>query len=97
LDAIVLEERSRSSYENAVYSVELMQKRGLNHALLVTSALHMPRSQALMRAAGVDFVPVATDFEVLDWENTLISWLPSSQARSGRIVDTTYFLPDWAD
>lgn len=80
LEAMVLEERSRSSYENAVYSVELMKQLGLSRALLVTSALHMPRSQALLRATGVDFVSVATDFEVVGGDNTLLSWLPNAQA-----------------
>ena len=70
---MVLEERSRSRYENAVYSVKLMQQRDMNRALLVTSALHMPRSQALLRATGIDFVSVATDFEVGGGNSTLLS------------------------
>jgi uncharacterized SAM-binding protein YcdF (DUF218 family) len=80
LEAMALEERSRSSHENAVYSVELMKQLGLNRALLVTSALHMPRSQALLRTTGVDFLPVATDFEVVDRPITLLSLLPNALA-----------------
>lgn len=80
LDAMVLEERSRSTYENAIYSAELMQERGFTSALLITSALHMPRSEALLRATGVNFVSVATDFEVGDGATTLLSWMPSAQA-----------------
>jgi len=80
LEAMVLEEHSRSTYENGIYSAELMQERGFTSALLITSALHIPRSEALFRATGVNFVSVATDFEVGDGATALLSWMPSAQA-----------------
>jgi uncharacterized SAM-binding protein YcdF (DUF218 family) len=91
LNAIVLEERSRSTYENASNCAELMRRQGMERAILVTSALHMPRSFAVLRVAGVDVVPAATDFEVIEGPGTVLSWLPNSQA----LQRSTNALHEW--
>ncbi len=91
LRAIVLEENSRSTYENAVNCAELMRLLGMDSSILVTSALHMPRSFAVLRALGVDIVPAATDFEVADGPRTVLSWIPNSQA----LQRSTYALHEW--
>ena len=91
LSAIVLEERSRSTYENASNCAELMRRQGMERAILVTSALHMPRSFAVLRVAGVDVVPAATDFEVDEGPGTVLSWLPNSQA----LQRSTNALHEW--
>jgi uncharacterized SAM-binding protein YcdF (DUF218 family) len=59
-----------------------METAGMQSALLVTSALHMPRSQAVLRAAGIEAAPVATDFEAYDDPARPLRWLPSAQAPS---------------
>ena len=46
--ALVLEEDSRNTLENAAFSAKLLNERGIRHVLLVTSALHMPRALALL-------------------------------------------------
>ena len=91
LSAIVLEENSRSSFENAVNCAELMRLQGMDRAILVTSALHMPRSFAVLRALGVDVVPAATDFEVTEGPRTVLCWIPNSQA----LQRSTYALHEW--
>lgn len=60
--AIIIEERSRNTHENAVLSAPLLAARGLRSALLVTSASHMPRALAAFRMAGVNVLPAATDY-----------------------------------
>ena len=47
--AMILEDESRNTRENAVASLRLMQQRGLRRALLVTSAFHMPRALAIFQ------------------------------------------------
>jgi uncharacterized SAM-binding protein YcdF (DUF218 family) len=42
--SILKEERSRSTYENALYTRELMEQQGLGSAVVVTSDWHMKRS-----------------------------------------------------
>ena len=59
--AILLEDKSADTAENARFSAAIMQAHHLARALLVTSGVHMPRAVATFRAAGVDVVPAATD------------------------------------
>lgn len=61
-DAIVREERSRNTYENAIYVREIADTQGFNEILLVTSGLHMPRSVAIFEHQGFDVVPAPVDF-----------------------------------
>jgi uncharacterized SAM-binding protein YcdF (DUF218 family) len=61
--AMLLENQSRDTHDNAVYSAILLQGKGLRRVLLVTSAFHMRRAQALFAAQGLDVVPAPTDFQ----------------------------------
>ncbi|NGM88892.1 YdcF family protein [Parapusillimonas sp. SGNA-6] len=55
--AIVLERRSLTTRENAVYTAEELKRRHIDRILLVTSALHMPRAVAVFRKQGIE--PIA--------------------------------------
>ena len=57
---IVREMCGMSTRENAAYSVALMRKQGIDHAIVVTCKWHMPRAAALFRREGVvvDEAPV---------------------------------------
>ena len=48
--------------DEAVALSNLMKERGWKQVLLVTSAWHMRRSEAVFRSAGVSVIPVACDF-----------------------------------
>ena len=78
----MLEERSRNTSQNAVFTADILARRGIDRILLVTSAIHMPRSKALFEAQGLEVIPAATDHEVQaipGWRN----WLPSTDALDG--------------
>jgi uncharacterized SAM-binding protein YcdF (DUF218 family) len=77
-EAIVFEDQSRTTRENAVYTARLLEARGHQRVLLVTSALHMPRALATFRAVGIEALPAATDFEVTPSSPDLRRWLPNS-------------------
>lgn len=86
-ESLWLEARSRNTYENALYSREMLAEEGMNDILLVTSAMHMPRSVPLFEAQGLQVTPAPTDFLVSDaeWRHlwrggptaTLINLLPN--------------------
>ena len=61
-DAIVTEDRSRNTRQNAMFTADLVASQGIRRVLLVTSALHMPRAEAAFKRAGFDVVPAAVDF-----------------------------------
>jgi uncharacterized SAM-binding protein YcdF (DUF218 family) len=61
---ILLEERSRSTHENAVYTKELFGPAPGEVWVLVTSAYHMPRSMGAFTAAGWNVIPYPLDFRI---------------------------------
>lgn len=60
--AMLLESRSLNTRENAVYSQEMMKTEKIQKILLVTSALHMPRSMLIFKKLGIDAIPAPTDY-----------------------------------
>ncbi len=60
--AMVLEPKSLNTYQNAAYTQKILQKKGINKILLVTSAMHMPRSLAIFKKQGINAIPAPTDF-----------------------------------
>ena len=68
-DALILETRSRNTYENAVEVKQMLTALDAARVGLVTSAMHMPRSVAIFAKQGIDVVPLPTDYRVTyaDW------------------------------
>lgn len=61
-DRLILDNESRNTYENALFSHRLATPQPGETWLLVTSAFHMPRSMGLFRKVGFDVVPWPTDY-----------------------------------
>jgi uncharacterized SAM-binding protein YcdF (DUF218 family) len=53
-----------STYEEALRFKELQRTNGWRRVILVTSALHMRRSEAVFRKLNIVVIPVACDFQV---------------------------------
>jgi uncharacterized SAM-binding protein YcdF (DUF218 family) len=64
---ILLEERSRNTWENATETRRLLGPAASGRWLLVTSAAHMPRSIGVFRQAGFDVVAFPVDFRTAGW------------------------------
>ncbi len=58
----IREDKSRSTFENAIFTKPLLSPTDGGAVLLVTSAWHMPRSVAAFCAAGIPTVPFPVDF-----------------------------------
>ncbi len=64
----VFEGLSRNTYENAVFLKELVHPQPGETWLLVTSAIHMPRSVGIFRRVGWDVVPYPVAYKTgWDW------------------------------
>jgi uncharacterized SAM-binding protein YcdF (DUF218 family) len=84
--ALWLESDSRNTYENALFSARILREKGIKRILLVTSALHMPRSLKLFQAQGLEVIPRPTDYTVtqgnqarMDSRAFVLSLLPSAE------------------
>lgn len=58
-EAILLENKATSSYENVVYSKALMEKEGIRSAFLVSEPFHTTRIELIARSLGMSTVPSA--------------------------------------
>jgi len=72
-EALWLENKSQNTAENAEFTAELLRERYIKTIILVTSALHMPRSVELFEAQGINVVPAPTDYSITDraWQELL--------------------------
>jgi uncharacterized SAM-binding protein YcdF (DUF218 family) len=86
-DAVLLENRSRSTRDNARFTAALAQRHGVERILLVTSSLHMPRALQAFHHAGLEAIPVPVP-EIAPRAHWRDRWLPSRRAlwRSGRAL-----------
>jgi uncharacterized SAM-binding protein YcdF (DUF218 family) len=65
-DALWLQDKSQNTHEDAVFSAQMLAEKGAHRILLVTSALHMPRSMALFKKQGIDVIPAPTDYRITE-------------------------------
>ncbi len=86
--AMVLESKSLNTYENAIYTKEILKQRNIKNILLVTSAAHMPRSLAIFQKQGIKAIPAPADILISDRnliesqfsaESRILSFIPNSE------------------
>ena len=63
-EALWLQPKSQNTYEDALFSAELLREKGVDNVILVTSAMHMPRAVQLFEHQGIEVIPAPTDFRV---------------------------------
>ncbi|WLE98243.1 MAG: YdcF family protein [Candidatus Electrothrix communis] len=77
-DSILLETKSRNTQQNAMYSQQILHQQGVKKILLVTSATHMRRAEALFSRIGVSVLPAATDYQLVERVPSFLDWLPQA-------------------
>lgn len=61
-DRVLFENQSRNTYENAIFTSELLGGVPQGNWLLVTSAFHMPRSVGIFTKQGWNIIPYPVDY-----------------------------------
>jgi uncharacterized SAM-binding protein YcdF (DUF218 family) len=86
-----VENRSRTTWENATYSKPMLEHDGVSHVLLVSDAWHLPRAVAACERAGIAVTAAPTGLiagphwrEQLAWSD----WVP----RAGALGISAYAL-----
>lgn len=59
---IIYETQSRNTFQNAVFTYQLMRPKPDEHWILVTQAISMPRAVAVFRHAGWNVIPVPAGY-----------------------------------
>jgi len=77
-EAFWMQGGSQNTAEDADLSRVILEEKGVKRILLVTSAMHMPRSVALFQKQGFEVIPAPTDFSVTEkrWEDLTRASLP---------------------
>jgi uncharacterized SAM-binding protein YcdF (DUF218 family) len=66
--AIIQEPDSLNTHDNAVNVRKILEARQIKKVLLITSAIHTPRSLKIFHRQGMDVIPTPTDFLVSQGE-----------------------------
>jgi uncharacterized SAM-binding protein YcdF (DUF218 family) len=77
---LIVEDASRTTYENAAASRPLLERRGLRRVVLVTDAAHMLRASHCFAGQGVEVVPSACHHQATRFDGWWFALLPSSAA-----------------
>lgn len=78
--ALILENASRTTYENAALTEDELKDHHIGTVLLVTSALHMTRAMAAFRKQGVPAIAAPSVPQIVQPPDQPIpAWLPDSR------------------
>lgn len=78
-DAILQDTTSLNTYENAVNVRKILDDKGMaRRVLLVTSAMHMPRSLMIFKRLGIEAIAAPTDFFVSEQDIRELTSSPQS-------------------
>jgi uncharacterized SAM-binding protein YcdF (DUF218 family) len=90
--AILVEDRSINTHENALFAHDILKARSINHIILVTSATHMPRASATFRKVGFAVETAPADFTT-GWaeQAAVFGWLPAS----GALTNSSIAIREW--
>lgn len=86
--ALRIEDHSRNTHQNALYSAAILKREQRQRILLVTSAWHMPRAAASFKRQGLLVIPAPT-FDPPS--HTAPPWLPNRSA----LRDSAHWLHEY--
>jgi uncharacterized SAM-binding protein YcdF (DUF218 family) len=86
---IIREPNSFNTRDNGVYVQKILKAQNFNSILLVTSAMHMPRSMAIFKRLGINAIAAPTDYRISQLEvdqpnrqteSVILSFIPNEDA-----------------
>ena len=77
---LIVENKSRSTYENAVESRKLLERRQIRKIILVTEACHMPRAVRCFRKQGIGVTPSPCHHRATQFRWSVAAFLPNPGA-----------------
>ena len=94
-ERLMIENKARTTHENALYSHALASPETERDWLLITSAYHMPRALAAFRKVGWDVTPVPvgrkTPSGAIGWRFDLIDGLKDARAATHEYVGLVWY------
>ncbi|HVO91247.1 MAG TPA: YdcF family protein [Terriglobales bacterium] len=79
---VIGEGNSRDTFENALESGKVLARHSWKRYLLVTSAIHMPRSMLVFSKLAGEPIPAPGDFTLGKFELNVLNFFPSEGAAS---------------
>jgi uncharacterized SAM-binding protein YcdF (DUF218 family) len=72
-----VEDKSETTYENALFAANILRPKAIRKIVLVTEAFHMPRAELVLRKLGFEVTPVACSYRTME-KKTVAGWLTPS-------------------
>ncbi|MCE9553586.1 MAG: YdcF family protein [Planctomycetes bacterium] len=91
-DAMLLENTSRSTYENAVESARILKQHHVDKVILVTDAAHLPRATRCFRKQGIEVIPWGCRYRSRPLQFSPMLFVPHPSAAEG----TEAAIHEWA-
>ena len=88
---VIVEERSTTTYENAVESCKLLNERGLHKIVLVTDGTHLVRADRCFRKQGVETIPAGCSYRATPSSGRRFGVVPSPHA----VIDCQAVFHEW--
>jgi len=77
---LILEQGSRTTFENAVECGKQLDKCRLRKVLLVTDAVDMLRAELCFQKQGIEVIPAACHYRAVSFDASVLDFLPSPGA-----------------
>lgn len=90
-DRLLLESKSKNTYENALYVSEILKEKNWKKIILITSAFHIKRANLCFQKLGIETIVYPTDYRTLKKEINWDTLIPSV----GALETSTIAIKEW--
>ena len=100
-EALWYERESQNTFENALFTRKILEEKGIDRIVLITSAMHMPRAVRLFEKQGFEVIPAPTDYNITQtswdrlWEPNMVTQLFNLLPTVGNLSDTTSAIKEY--